>query len=361
MEIIFGPEFFLGQITCPVLSALVNETDLVPNEFGFVSRQQVFNAFRRIGISLEAATETTVDNFAHLPDPQMINIFDMNLPRPTRPAPTGNLEQDKSTGIRDAFVPDALIFRIFEQFIGADGLWRLEDIRKAIAFFTFNPNDVGTGPATLRTLELMFVEFALGEENVLTQFEMRQLFLNHTYPAAFRARRDLLVSLVDKGVVSGGEKLQQPWTFLGCHEDAPPSPSRRVPGPDQVNECATLCRVLGFTFFSLRSLDDCFCSIPNIFENPVPNSECDLPCLVFNGCGGSLRTSAYRLGSAASEGLAREFPSLPELFPRVGPTSFNTTSFNSTNLSNGAPVGHTVFSACVAVAGAVIGFSLLSL
>lgn len=366
MRINFGQDFYLQQITCPVLSAMVSEGDLVPDEFGYVSRQQVFNAFRRIGISLETATDTTMGNFGHLPHPQRINIFDMNLPVPVRPQRTRNVEHDLSTGIRDGPVPDLVIYRAFEQFIGEDGFWRLENIEAAIEFFQSNPNDIGSGPGGLEAIEVMFDEFALGKENNLTGEEMKALFLDHTYPPAFRSRRDQLLAQVDdsdNGAIQFIEAVQQPWTFLGCFQDEPLTAAVQVPGPDQVNNCAKLCRRIGSTFFSLRGADACYCDGVDL-KSPVSNDQCNRECIVVNGCGAASRTSTYRRGSRESEGPAPQFPNAPTTPVARGSSQSLAQGLPSDDnqlLLSGAPGGRGLFSVLAAMAGASTALFLVPL
>lgn len=320
MRINFAPGFNVQTITCPVLSAMVINGDLIPDAYGKVSRQQVFHAFRRIGISLETATDTTMGNFQHMPEPQEINIFDMDLPNPTRPLRTGNVEHDLSTGIRDGPEPNFAIFAAFERFIGEDGIWREENIEAAIEFFKTNPNDIGSGPGGLEAILVMFREFAL--DGTLSRRELRSLFVQHTYPDLFKARRDELVrgtaGLPDdeeeqqlgtdgdsEGAIGAGEveeapSTREPWTFRGCFLDLPEGNFTQVGrGPETVQTCAIICREARRSFFSLRAGDNCYCGDVCLLQ-PAPIFECSSACVVENGCGAEGRSSVYSLGSPES-------------------------------------------------------------
>lgn len=358
MPITFGPNFFLEKITCPVLSAMVNNGDLVPDNYGYVSRQQVFNAFRRVGITLKTATDTTTGNFGHLPHPQRINIFDMNLPEPARPRRTTSVEHDLSTGIRDGSAPDVVIFQAFEQFIGEDDVWRMDDIEKAIEFFKLNSNDIGSGPGGLEAIKVMFDEFAL--ESSLTKDEMRRLYLEHTYPTAFKLRRDLLVMQANDAnpefrTQSVGQQwmyevsldVQEPWTFLGCFQDTPNTNFIDVPGPYHVQDCASLCRLRGSAFFSLRRTSRCYCD-GVCLQNQVADRQCNSACTVENGCGSGGRTSIFKIGSPASDGEAQPFPNEP-----LGGEGFP-------NILSGARYGNVLSSTLMAAAGLATTFHRVS-
>jgi len=180
------------RITCPVIGALFKNGDLVPDSCGRVSRQQTLDALVRVGVSLNTAEETTFGNFMHLPEPQIINIFEMDLLMPHNASGFLSLEHDFSTGIRDGDSPNVAKYAEFEAFMTTDGApgWTTRDVDAAIDHFgdpTIS-NDIGSGPGSLEAIQVMLTEF--GEQSFLSAAEMKGLFLNSDYPSGFMARRD---------------------------------------------------------------------------------------------------------------------------------------------------------------------------
>ena len=113
------------RITCPVLSALVKNGDLVPDAAGMITKQQTFDALMHVGISRKVATETTDAHFDHLPSPKRLNVFFMNTVNNQGPAdPPGALEHFRSTGIRDGGnnpQPNATSYAHFHECAQFDG------------------------------------------------------------------------------------------------------------------------------------------------------------------------------------------------------------------------------------------------
>lgn len=164
----------------------------MPDACGRVARQQTLDALVRVGVSLSTAEATTFGNFMHLPQPQIINIFEMDLSMPHNPEPFESREHDFSTGVRDGGGPSEAQFEVFEQFGRTDGRagWSEEDVAAAIRHFASEDasNDVGSGPGSLGAIQDMLKEF--GENSFLSDSEMRALFLSSDYPHGFAAGRD---------------------------------------------------------------------------------------------------------------------------------------------------------------------------
>ena len=93
------------------MTALVRNGDLVPDSAGMISKQDTFEAIVRTGVSVRVARITTNANFDHLPEPKIMNVFEMNTIRDPdgRNDPDGGagnyghgpLEHFRSTGIKD--------------------------------------------------------------------------------------------------------------------------------------------------------------------------------------------------------------------------------------------------------------------
>ena len=108
------------RITCPIMSAMVKQGDLVPDAAGMITKQQTLDALLHVGVSRRVAEATTNDNFDHLPWwSRRLNVFQMNTVNNHGPSdPPGALEHFRSTGIRDGGnnpQPDALRYNTFEQ------------------------------------------------------------------------------------------------------------------------------------------------------------------------------------------------------------------------------------------------------
>lgn len=181
-----------SRITCPVIGVLFKNGDLQPDSCGRVSRQQTLDALVSVGVSLSTAEDTTFGNFMHLPEPQIINIFEMNLLMPHKASGFLSLEHDFSTGIRDGNSPNAAKYAEFEGFMRTDDAsgWTEKDVDAAIDHFG-DPkisNDIGSGPGSLEAIQAMLTEF--GEQSFLSAAEMKRLFLNSDYPSGFMARRN---------------------------------------------------------------------------------------------------------------------------------------------------------------------------
>jgi len=240
-----------SRITCPVMSALVKNHDLLPDCEGFVSKSQVRDAMLRIGISGKVVRETSDANFDHLPgndDEKRLNLFAMNTisdaPDPVGGhGANGGIEHFRSTGIRDTDDgPDSTLYTIFDSFkrrvsdlSTSLGYFTQLEVSRAIAAFDVDPeqtnlygnagvssNDVnedhparkerGCGPAdsvgTMRisdghpdttspcfsnlhgSIIFMVQEFGSpsGPSFSLSADEMRALWLHSEYPAGFKER-----------------------------------------------------------------------------------------------------------------------------------------------------------------------------
>merc|ERR1719162_3817 len=138
-----------AQVTCPVMGALFKAGDLIPDQSGYINKNQTRDAMLRAGISQAKTTETTNGNFDHLPEPKEINLFNMDLQMASKnPKELRNKEHDFSTGVRDGHRPNATAYEVFEQFIGTDGdskTWSQTDVAEAIKYYKENTNDQGVG------------------------------------------------------------------------------------------------------------------------------------------------------------------------------------------------------------------------
>jgi len=193
-------------ITCPVVGAMFRTGDLLPDQSGIINKQQVINAFLRVGISQDVTTSTSNGNFDHLPEPKEINIFNMDLQMAANnqeDEKLRNKEHDFSTGVRDGKKPNAKAYAVFEQFIDTDGdgtTWSQADIAAAIEYYKKNSNDLGVGMGGIGSLSVMLKEFA-NSDGTLSKEEMKELFMRSVYPKEFRARR--------KVTMAGWEKTQR--------------------------------------------------------------------------------------------------------------------------------------------------------
>merc|ERR1712187_537457 len=97
------PQDAWKSITCPVMSMLFKNGDLVPDGEGRVTKQETFEALLRVGVSASVARQTTDENFK--PSDRRINILKMNTVSvsDSRRAkdPEGPIEHFRSTGMRD--------------------------------------------------------------------------------------------------------------------------------------------------------------------------------------------------------------------------------------------------------------------
>ncbi|EOD22152.1 hypothetical protein EMIHUDRAFT_207279 [Emiliania huxleyi CCMP1516] len=227
----------LERITCPVMSALVKNGDLVPSPAGLITKQQTFDALLRVGISEKVATETTDANFDHI-DSLDLNVFRMNTVKTFgTPDPPGPSEHFRSTGIRDRLQPSSGAYNIFERcadFDGTAGEFSSDDIVKCANLIWDHETccDFGTFPPKLRSndvleskrpptcgptdsglsgcdpddpsldqtpccrsqlhgaINFMFQEFGTptGEEAHMSTTDMKKLWLEAEYPPDFIAR-----------------------------------------------------------------------------------------------------------------------------------------------------------------------------
>jgi len=227
--------------------ALVKNCDLTPDAEGFVTKEQVATAMRKIGISEGAIKGTTNANFDHLPEPKRINLFEMNTIRQKygkkernvkwdgEKIPTGAIEHFRSTGIRDKNIANNRVDHAkLNQFLGGRQKFTLLDTLEATNGFDVDSssNDVNEearrdfgsknadcgrwdslnlGPyigqgnkpnmANMRknkcfsnlydSITTMHMEFGtpFGEDAILSRQEMSDLWLEGKYPAGFEARR----------------------------------------------------------------------------------------------------------------------------------------------------------------------------
>merc|ERR1712151_775977 len=100
------PQNVWKNVTCPVMSMLFKNGDLVPDGEGLVTKQETFEALLRVGISASVARQTTDANFQ--PSGRRINILKMNTISDTRRAKDseGPIEHFRSTGMRDDTGPE---------------------------------------------------------------------------------------------------------------------------------------------------------------------------------------------------------------------------------------------------------------
>lgn len=220
------------------MSALIKNGDLKPDAAGRILKVHTFQALLRVGISEKVARETTDANFDHLADPKALNVFRMNTVKHSgKPDPPGPLEHFRSTGIRDESAPVAFRYSHFDAcaaFSGDTQVFDRVDIESCAnlvwdheRFGSFQSipailpsNDVNENkrpplcgqrdsglsgcdahdPARDQrpccrsqlhgAISFMFQEFGTprGEHAQLSRIEMRELWLEAEYPAAFVAR-----------------------------------------------------------------------------------------------------------------------------------------------------------------------------
>ena len=116
--------------------------DLIPDEWGFVTKEETLRAMLNAGISEKAAVETANDNFDHLPPPKRLNLFRMNtiisedeLDEGVVPDPPGPLEHFRSTGIRDRRRPSAFKYQKLDDCALHDGIddeFSVQDVQECV-------------------------------------------------------------------------------------------------------------------------------------------------------------------------------------------------------------------------------------
>ena len=213
------------------MASLVKSGDLIPDEWGFVTKEQTIEAMLSVGISEKAAVETADDNFDHLPDPKRLNLFLMNTIITQEdmegmiPDPPGPLEHFRSTGIRDRRSPSAFLYQKLDDcqhFDEIPGEFSVLDVQECVILVwdhenktevfdsrpaVLNSNDVNEDkrpdtclvtdsgrvscPSQLHgSINFFMHEFGTptGMKAVMTADEMRNLWLLSEFPAAFEAR-----------------------------------------------------------------------------------------------------------------------------------------------------------------------------
>ena len=226
------------------MSAMVKNGDLLPDCEGHVTKEQVFEAMLRIGISAKVAHATSNANFDHLAEKSLF-LWGMNTITTGEGGSTarGNApEHFRSTGIRDAADgrPDKRRYAIWHGFrriadsVTGFGFLTQAEVTRAIAAFDVDPGEVniygergvhsndvnlehparaaGCGPSdSVATMQLtddqpdetspcfsnlhgsitfMFQEMGTptGPKAILSDVEMRALWLNGEYPHGFKQR-----------------------------------------------------------------------------------------------------------------------------------------------------------------------------
>jgi len=228
----------IEQITCPAMASLVKNCDLVPDSTGFVTKAHSRAAMLGVGISRGVAMASNNANFDHLTmEPKAINLFYMNTIRTKYGGNSkdGANEHFRSTGIRDGSAPSRTLWNEFAT-AAVNGAFTLLELLKATALFDVEEmkdgarqrlasNDVNVdfpahkvcgktdsaivqlNPEGKPDVEAMMKdkcwsnlyggniflqeEFGSppGRDAVLSVTEMRDLFLNATYPVGFSKRR----------------------------------------------------------------------------------------------------------------------------------------------------------------------------
>lgn len=205
--------------------------DLIPDEWGFVTKEETLRAMLNAGISEKAAVETANDNFDHLPPPKRLNLFRMNtiiseneLDEGVVPDPPGPLEHFRSTGIRDRRRPSAFKYQKLDDCALHDGIddeFSVQDVQECVILVWDHENKTevfDTRPAVLNTNDVNeekrpatcgvmdsgrgcpsqlhgSINFLMqeagtptGMQAVMTREEMRGLWLDSDWPPAFEAR-----------------------------------------------------------------------------------------------------------------------------------------------------------------------------
>jgi hypothetical protein len=278
------------------MSALVRNGDLVPDAAGRILKQQTFQALLNVGISEKVARETTDANFNHLPEPKALNVFRMNTVKHGMPDPNGPLEHFRSTGIRDGTVPGVFRYGPFNAcaaYSGEEDIFDHEDIENCANLVWDNERFGGFGslPAVLPSndvleskrpphcepsdsglsgcdasdpardvrpccrsqlhgaINFMFQEFGTptGRDARLGRSEMRALWLEAEYPAAFAARSP-------RTCVNASDP-----SAAGCHlclEQVPATASHGLPITAATSsEAQRYCRCLASKQLSAHALD----------------------------------------------------------------------------------------------------------
>eukprot|EP00965_Chrysotila_dentata_P014472 479688-Pleurochrysis_carterae.AAC.1 len=229
-------------VTCPVIGALCRNGDLIPDEDGFVTKQENFDAFLRVGISRKVAKETTDGNYDHLTlDPPRINIFEMDVVDAHKSTPDGDLtkvakEHFRSTGVRDP-LPDADLYDVLDAKAGECGRWTIPELIAAVSQFDYEQNNdhlsndiyeperpTGCTPADSglphckSALHVSFnntiKEFGTqtGTETQISTLDLKELVLESKYPPDFAARSPRTCYNATAGAEMGG--------CAACHANA---------------------------------------------------------------------------------------------------------------------------------------------